>query len=73
MTQKIILKNLNYVQCLTYVLWFMASWFMTLMVYSPYENNKTQWNIPSWLIAPMEKVYFYEKLFFDVVICHGKR
>ena len=27
-----------------------------------------QWNTPSWFIAPMEKAWFYERLFFEVVI-----
>ena len=27
-----------------------------------------QWNLLSWFIAPMEKVLFYERLFFEVVI-----
>ena len=26
-----------------------------------------QWNIPPWLIASMEKTWFYEILFFEVV------
>ena len=33
--------------------------------------EKTLWpqlNIPSWLIAPMEKAWFYERLIFEVVI-----
>ena len=27
-----------------------------------------QWNIYRWLIAPMEKVLFYEGFFFEVVM-----
>ena len=29
---------------------------------------RPQWNIPSWFIAHMEKAWFYERLFFEVVI-----
>ena len=29
---------------------------------------RLQWNIPSLLIAPMEKAWFYERLFFEVAI-----
>ena len=39
-------------------------WFMVPM-------EKTLWpqlNIPSWFIAPIEKAWFYERLFFEVVI-----
>ena len=28
----------------------------------------TQLNIPSWFIVSMEKAWFYERLFFEVVI-----
>ena len=27
-----------------------------------------QWNIPPWLIAPKKKAWFYERLFFKVII-----
>ena len=27
-----------------------------------------QWNVTSWFIAPMEKAWFYERLFFKVVV-----
>ena len=27
-----------------------------------------QWNIPSWFIAPMKMAWFYEILFFEVVL-----
>ena len=29
---------------------------------------RPQWNIPSLAIAPMQKAWFYERLFFKVVI-----
>ena len=29
---------------------------------------RSQWNILSWFIAPMEKAWFYDRLFFKVVI-----
>ena len=27
-----------------------------------------QWNIPLWLIAPVEKAWFYKRFFFEVVM-----
>ena len=29
---------------------------------------RAQWNIPSWSIAPMEKAWFYKRLFFEMVM-----
>ena len=40
------------------------AWFMALME----KELWPQWNIPSYFIAPMEKVWFSEILFFQVVI-----
>ena len=44
----------------------------TLMVYRPngiYPHGlRPQWNIPSWVIAQTEQVWFNERLFFEVVI-----
>ena len=45
------------------------TWLMVQMEYSP--NGKGIWpqgNIVSWFIAPMEKAWFYKRLFFEVVI-----
>ena len=49
------LMNLNYVQCLNI---------------APMENvwYRPQWNVSSWFIAHMEKEWFYQRLFFEVVI-----
>ena len=32
-----------------------------------------QWNISPWFIAPVEKVWFYEKLFFEVAMVMVKK
>ena len=40
------------------------AWFMVPMD----KELWPQWNIPSSFIAPMEKVWFYEVLFFQMVI-----
>ena len=37
------------------------AWFMVPALWP-------RWDIPSWFIAPMEKAWFYERLFFEVVI-----
>ena len=45
------------------------TWLMVQMEYSP--NGKGIWpqgNIVSWFIAPMEKAWFYKRLFFELVI-----
>ena len=47
--------NLNYVKCLN-IAPMGTAWF------------RPQWNIPSWFIASMEEVWFYETLFFELVI-----
>ena len=60
---KTILRDLNYVKCLN-IAPMKKVWFMVPM-------EKTLWpqlNIPSWFIAPIEKAWFYERLFFEVVI-----
>ena len=65
---KIILNSLKYVQCLN-ITPMEKTWLMVQMEYSP--NGKGIWpqgNIVSWFIAPMEKAWFYKRLFFDVVI-----
>ena len=44
-------------------------WIMAQMEYSP--DGKVLWfqgNIASWVISPMEKAWFYKRLFFEVVI-----
>ena len=41
------------------------------MIYGPSgipSQWKRNWNIPSWFIALMEKVFFYGRLFSQVVI-----
>ena len=32
----------------------------------------SQWNIPTWFTSPIEKAWFYERLFFLVVIATVK-
>ena len=61
-----ILRSLNYVQCLNiapvHSLW--PQWNKA----SKEKALRLQWNITPWFIAPMEKAWFYERLFFKVVI-----
>ena len=47
-------QELNYVQC---------------SIIAPLEKALwTRWNIPSQFIAPMKKSWFYERLFFEVIV-----
>ena len=47
-------QELNYVQC---------------SIIAPLEKALwTRWNIPSQFIAPMKKPWFYERLFFEVIV-----
>ena len=47
-------RNLNYVHCLNL---------------TPMENVLwRQWKIPPWFIVPLEKVWFYKRLFLEMVI-----
>ena len=55
---KIILKRLNYVQCLNIAPMEKALW--------------PQRNITLWVIAPMQKAWFYKRLFFEVAIAMVK-
>ena len=55
---KTILKRLNYVQCLNIAPMEKALW--------------PQRNITLWVIAPMEKAWFYKRLFFEVAIAMVK-
>ena len=60
--------NLNYVQCLN-ITPTEKTRFMAPMEYNfPEKALWIQWNIPLWLIAPMEKTWFYERLFFEMVM-----
>ena len=60
--------NLNYVQCLN-ITPTEKTRFMAPMEYNSTEKALwTQWNIPLWFIAPMEKAWFYERLFFEMVM-----
>ena len=57
--RKIILSNSNYVRCLNLAP-MEKTWFMAPVEYT------------SWFIAQMEKAWFYEGLFFKVVIAMVK-
>ena len=52
---KAMLRNLNYIQCLDK---------------APMEKARCrpQWDIPSWFVTHMEKAWFYQRSFFEVVI-----
>ena len=46
------------------------AWFMAPIEYSPRVEKALwpQWNIASRFIAPMEKAWFHERLYFEGVI-----
>ena len=60
---KISLRNLHYLQCLN-IAPVEKALFMALME----KELWPQWNMPSWFTVSVEKVWFYEILFFQVVI-----
>ena len=65
---KTILRNLNYFQCLNIALSKRHSLWPQLNKASMEKALWLQWNIPSWFIALMEKAWFSERFFFEVVI-----
>ena len=64
---KTILRNLNYVQCLKITPMEKAR-FMTQWNIAPIEKALWPiWSVSSQFIALMEKAWFYETLFFEVI------